>query len=709
MSSRFSLIVPASSLLTQSSTSLFVGRNSFAPIHKAAAQNNHLSVKVLLGTPSNKELLTRDKQKMTPLLVAATYGSTSSFQILLNSGANFSAQSAHGLTAIQCAISHRHSSIVLLLSQDLLLVAFEEIFEYLKSSLEQKELSNSLKVLDHVVSVRLCVDEVDTIPLQRKVLECNGLSIIANILINSMNCKIAMQRVGTVCIQIAEKLSRCDLLTPEIFTTSIPQSIVSVMQTNLETLVSAVEILKRVEKPVLLKLDAPIAIMKIVLSSRNEHKREVAIEGLCFHKEMGQAYFELEFLQSIVQLLKEPLISNKFLFLVLNLLEIIANAGEEIVKKVVEVGVTEILLEHFTNQSSMVTIKIISLLETLCASSQKAQTIVRQSNPTLQKLIHISKFCLNQKVNFQTIKIIWLLAGDSDKEKTGLASLLGPVCILQVMSVGGTQLKRITITMLRLLSPDVYGLQSEIGMAGGVASLLKIVRLASGALQLEALLALENLSHDIAMRINKVTQQSVLKMDGIQLLLRLYLTASDEKLKLQAFCTLAAVSIGNLTIKKTIINDPKFSLKELVDIFHTPQCDPTVMRAAMSAISYLSYNSIETQVSICEARRIPVEPFRKLLWGRDRFASTLAAFYLIVLVKVLEENEDKTAIVAECVRLLVSELELAVHERIISLQVSRLACHAGNCKYMYMYMYIHCYCMLIIVVDIALNLYNYYF
>lgn len=668
MSSRLA-ITPVSDLLSCSSTPLFVARNSFAAIHKAAAQNNHSSVEVLLDTPLNKELLTRDQQKMTPLLVAATYGSNSSFQVLLNSGANFSARSASGLSAVQCAVAHRHSDIVLSLPQELLMVALQEIFEYLKFPLDLKELYNGLKVLDRVVTARLCVDGLEAIPLQEKVLQCNGLSIIADILIRNTGCKFAIQRVGTVCVQIVEKLSRCDLLTPKILTTSIPRNVVMVMRTNLETLISAVAILKRLEKP---ELTAPSVLMKIALTSKNEQKQEVAIDGLRCNEKMGQLYFELGFLPNIVELLKRPLLSNKFLFLVLCLLDIIVSVGEEVVtKKVVEIGITEILLEHFMNQSAMVTIKIISLLETLCVCSDAAQTVVMQSNQALQKLIHIAKFCLNQVVNFQTFKIIWLLAGDSDKEKTGLASLLGPACILQVMSVGGSQVQHITITMVRLLSPAVYGLQEEVGMAGGVASILKCVRLAGGALQLEALLALENLTHDIAMRANKNTQESVLKMDGVQLLLRLYLTAKDERLKLQAYCTLAAVSIGNPAIKKNIIDDPKFSLKDLVGVLYRSHCDPAVLLTAMNAISYLAYCSIETQVSICETRKVPAEPFRKLLWGRDRFVSTRAAFHLIVLVRVLVEREDRAAIVAECVRLLVSQLRLAVHEDNISLQVRR--------------------------------------
>ncbi len=670
MTSRISLLSARSDFASSSST-LFFAKSGFASIHKAVAKNNHVRVKILLGTATNQERLTRDKRRMTPLLVAATFGSTAAFQILMNSGANFKARSADGLTVVQCAAAHRHSSIILSLNSEHLLCGLQEIFEYLSSFPEMKEMHNTLIVLDHAIAARVCVGGVNSTTLQEKILQCNGLHVLADILdvCTRNDSETMMNLIGTVAVQIIEKLSSCALIVPGILTTSIPHSVVIAMQTNSETLVSALAILKKMTKEVFLELGAPSIIMNIAMTSQSEHEREVTIESMCSITDMAQIYYELGFLQNILQLLKRPSLSNKFLLIILNLLKVMINVGGKVLIEIVEVGFMQVLLEHFMNQSTVVTIQIMSLLRTLCLNSDKARSIITKSKQALQKLIHLSRFYLNQDSKFESFEIVWLLAENSDKERTGLACLLGSACIMRVLSVGSSQFQYIAVTMLRLISPDVYGLQDEITGAGGVASILKLIRLASSDVQLEALKVLENLSYDIALRTNKNTQKSILELGIIQLLLRLYSTTKDDRLKLQACCTLAAVSIGNPAMKRTIIHDAKFSLKELIEVIDRPQQDQTVLCTAMRALCYYAYNSTKTQLSICEVKKVSVEPFRNLMSSRDKFVSSLSAFQLIVLVRVLETKEDKTQIVANSLRLLINELELAVGRENISLQV----------------------------------------
>ncbi len=668
MSSRISLLSARSDLVSSPSTLIFT-KSGFAPIHKAAAKNNHVRVKILLGTAINQEVLTRDKRKITPLLAAAMFGSTAAFQLLLNSGANFKARSADGLTAVQCAAAHCHSSIILALNSEHLLCGLQEIFEYLSSFPEMQELQNCLIVLEHALAARMCVGGVYSTPLQEKILQCSGLRVLADILDVCTRNKAMMNLIGTMVVQIIEKLSSCTLLAPEILTTSIPQSVLIAMQTNSETLVSALVILKKMTKEVFLELGAPSIIMNIAMTSQNEQERKVAIESMCSNEDMAQIYYEQGFLQNILQLLKRPSLSNKFLLVILNLLKVMSNVGGKVLMEFVEDGFMQVLLEHFMNQSTMVTIQVISLLRTFCLDSDKACSVIKESKQSLQKLIYLSRFHLSLDSKFESFEIVWLLAGNSDKERTGLAYVLGPACIKRVLSLGNNHFQYMAVTMLRLISPDMYGLQDEITGTRDVVLILQLIRLADSYVQLEALKVLENLSYDIAMRTNKNTQKSVLKMDAIQLLLRLYSTTKDERLKLQACCTLAAVSIGNPAMKKSIIHDSKFSLKALIEVINKPQPDQTVLCTAMRALCYYAYNSIKTQSTICEAKKVSVEPFRNLMFSRDKVVSSLAAFQLIVLVRVLETKEDKTQIVADSLRLLINELELAVGQENISLQV----------------------------------------
>ena len=76
-------------------------KDGMAHIHRAAAQNFHTMVERLLSLdPPSLEAKTQDRYKMTPLLVAATYGSTEAFHLLLKREADVYATTQQGYLSL---------------------------------------------------------------------------------------------------------------------------------------------------------------------------------------------------------------------------------------------------------------------------------------------------------------------------------------------------------------------------------------------------------------------------------------------------------------------------------------------------------------------------------------------------------------------------------------------------------------------------------
>ena len=558
-----------------------------------------------------------------------------------------------------------------------MLDAFEEILEYLDTFPEARALYNTLKVLDTLTEAKISTDTESSSSrlCQERILKSNGIQVLSDLAEKCSKSQELMDRVGPTGVQIMEKLTSCNMIVTSILETSIPQVVVMVMAANVDTLTSALSVLSKIQPDgyeVFLKLGIPKVLIRIVIETENERRRVIAAEGLFRYgkaKEVAQVYYELGFLKDCLLLLQRPNPSNSFLLLVLKLVELMAELlNKESIQDVIELGFMPVLLDHFNNQSVKVTAQVVSLLKLLCSGSDIAKLIVKESIQTLSRLIFIAKNFLNQDTKNKSVEILWTLANGSEEEQRGLAGLLGPMCIVRMVSVTKGSLQLIAITLLKLISPAVYQLQEEIFDTSGIISVLTLIRLGSRNVQLQSLQALESLSFDTAMRVNKVTQTSVQEGDGLQLLLRLYSLAGDKKLKAQICCTLAAVSMGNLSMTEVIFNDPRFSIRELIEELSASSPDKEVLSTIMRAVTYFAYASIETQIILAKVKKIPIKPFRRFMWGRDKFTSNLAAFQLIVLMRVLDTEEDKSFLVAECMRFLFDELESAMEEGRILLQ-----------------------------------------
>lgn len=512
---------------------------------------------------------------------------------------------------------------------------------------------------------------------QDKIKTARGIQVIARVLEACTRSRTMLTSIGPLGTQVIEKMASCRSLSEEITESSIPTSMVYMMQTNEECFMYTLQTLPQIAKTqpdgcnVFVELGTPRIIKDAIKKQTNEEHRELAMECMymCATKrKVAQIYHKQGFLQDFAALMQTPRLRHTILILVLKTLELMARSGEEVPAAFVEQGTVQLLIEKLHYRNNKITAQVISLLKILCSQRDDAKDILKASGCTLNRLIAVAKQSLSPDTQYQAVELLWMTAGDQDTERRALASLLGPSCILRILSLGKGDLQLMAITMLRLITPAVYGLQIEIIAMGGVVSLLKVIRLVTGSALLEALKALENLSYELAMRTNKATQKSVLETDGMKLLLRLHAQTSDQRVKVQTLCTLASVSMGNLKIKKNIIHDPNFCLTELIETVEKPEVDSDIRITAMKAICYLAYNSIEVQIDICDAKRVPLGPFRKFFESRDKYTSTNAAFHLIVLTRVLATREDHTKIIAESMHHLVHELERAISQGKISLQ-----------------------------------------
>lgn len=331
----------------------------------------------------------------------------------------------------------------------------------------------------------------------------------------------------------------------------------------------------------------------------------------------------------------------------------------------------EILLEQLDHKSLLIMV-IIDLLRVLCAARKgDTEAIINHSKRAISTLIHVIQHSISTQHQHKAFEILWLIAGEDLQERRALANLVGPVGLTKMLDASSDKHLRTATTALSLLSPPHHGRQREIVENGAVLLLLGIVqRLETGRTEtlLRALSILENCTHEIGMRPIEETRYAFLHERGVQTLLRLQATAEEVGVQLQALCTLAAFSLGSPRIKKEIVQDPSFSVRQLIRFLRDSAPDGNLATPhtllAMRTLCYLAYGSLEVQTVIVNTRPLPSRPFLHLMSAPatddERRMGSEVAFHAAVLAKLFDK--DEVAMAADAIRYLVKTLRRALEE-----------------------------------------------
>ena len=658
-------------------------KDGMAHIHRAVAQNFHTMVEKLLNLDlSSLEAKTQDKLKMSPLLVAATYGSTEAFHLLLKREADIYVTTVQGHNAVQCAAAHRHTKLVMSLINDPAINIFQDMFEFIRKKPDMKELLNVLKVLDVVLETYVSKNPTSHMSrlYQGKMKNCQAVAIMADLLKDCSENEMMMEKVATIACHIVSKMCSCIVLGGELLDSSVPRSMVKILN-SLESsdgclaIIQSLGTLSRMYHSggqLMASLGAQKTIMRLIKKHQNRKLRLSAMSCIQFsamRPRQAMEMYEANLLPDIVDILKMADINQELMEVTMRTLEKMAVVDDKIRSEIIQLKTIQIIIANFNLKSQNVAAPFISLLRTLYVQKGDIEDILKQSNEALGTLVHMANHSLSSDSQYKAFEILWLTAGDDVNEGRALASLIGPSCLLTILSLASDELQLIVVTALRLISPALYCMQDEIANNGGVIALLKIIRLGSVNVQLEALGALEQLCYRLAMKPNKNIQTSIVEENGIQLLLRV-MDTGNVATRLQALSTVAAASIGEIKIKNVLLKNTCFSLDEIIGYLRaSDQVKERSLILLCRALTYFAYNSPEMQRKIVEVSRLPLAPFREMASSKDKDISSEAAFQMIVLGHTFESNQKPTSIVASSIKQLMTDLQTSINEEDIDTQV----------------------------------------
>lgn len=666
--------------------------DTFSLIHKAVAQRNSIRIEKLVNiSPPSLEAKTDDKFKLTPLLLAGIYGDVDIFHLLVNLGAKTQVKSSRGLDALQYALIGNHFELVSSLLHHTKFSVLKQIFSTIAlDNLRVSELTNCLHVLHGILSQRfvpLCQAMEGKETEEKAVLKrhyedtikfTGGIKKLLSLVSLCLEKKEMLEHVAPIIAQILQGLSHSAELSTEMIECSLPKYVISLMEVmtssqGVQALIhiSATMVARGVTAE-MMSLHACKTCLDAVKRVQNEDVTLSAVKGmlLCAHDpDTAENFHEDGVLEELVMMLQSPHSSTKIKSTVIQIFTKIAGIGEGFRRIVLEVKAVETLLTNLTRRSKLI-MNIIDLLCVMCILKGDTEDIVRRSKSAMNTLVYVIQHSIDTDHKHKAFKILWLVVGDNTNKRRALAGLVGLENLIQMMEgVSGEDLLTAT-TALCLVCPAIYDKQAEIIESGAVPLCLSAVRAASAATQLEALRALEHCAHDIGFRPIEVMQEAMSHEKGLKQLLNLQ--TENITVKLQVQCTVAAISISNLKMKKEILRDPHFSLQHLIHLLTTLDHDAETHHLLLVArcLCYLAYNSIFVQRTLLLSRHsIPLRPYLELMCSDDRRTSTEAAFHTIVLARILKERESHVEIVATCIKLLVHALRSSLDDGDTGMQI----------------------------------------
>lgn len=659
--------------------------DTFSLIHKAVALRNTIRIEKLVSiSPPSLEAKTDDKFKLTPLLLAAIYGHEDIFHLLVDLGAKTQVRSSRGLDALQYALVNNHFELVSSLLQHPKFAVLKQVFSTIAwDNLRVSELASCLQVLQRILSqqfVPLCQatggkEKEEEAVLKRyyedTIMHAGGIKMLLSLVTVCLEKEEMLDHVAPIIAQTLQCMSHSAALSTEMLDCSVPKYVISLMEvmTSSQGIQALIHIsgtmVAKGATAEMMSLHACKTCLDAVKRVHNEEVTLSAVTGMlhCADDPDTAENFHVDgILEELVVMLQSPQTSTKIKCTVIQIFTKIACISEMFRQIVLKVKVVETLLTNLTRRSKLI-MNIIDLLRVMCVLKGDTEEIVRRSKSAINTLVYVIQHSIDSDHKHKAFKILWLVVGDDTQKRRALASLVGLENLIQMMDGASGEDLLTATTALCLVCPAIYDKQVEIVESGAVPLCLAAVRRASTSTQLEALRALEHCGHDIGFRPIEVTQEAMLYESGLKQLLNLQ--TEDTTLRLQTLCTIAAVSIGNLKMKKEILRDQHFSLQNLIHLLKTldHETERHHLLLAARCLCYLAYNSLFVQRTLLlSSHTIPLRPYWELMRSGVRKTSTEAAFHAIVLARVLKERESHVEIVATCIQHLVHALRASLEE-----------------------------------------------
>lgn len=629
----------ASSLLTQASK-----HKSWNLLHRAAAKNYFPRVKQLCQSFPHY-LEARSSEGMTPLLISAQYGATDSFLVLIKAGSNRDVVSGSGLTVVQTAAALGHIHLLTSAINDSVYTqsrAFSEVCDYICSG--QSSATSYTQVLHVLESLLKSLTSRRESSQEAKwlLMELDIIKVFEKAL-ERCACEILISGTSSVAKSITATIP---LLAQSISESKIPHLLISLI-TLIEdrnacrrALNVIANLIKHVRdsSTVIFALGGPLMLFRLLQRHQNSELHLAAMKCIGndgTNPELAKHFTSPDILEGFMAILT-PTHDSESLAATLTALQRLMESSCVIKSRSIDAGIVPRLVKILRPFDRALTEPCVKLLRTLCGSRDGRVEEELTGHPeAITVLLRITGYGTQVAVQQMALEILWYTTMGSLPERRALATLIGIESLVELAKFSNPELQMLGLSALKILSPAVHNLQTNIIKAGGIQLLLVTLRGSRSAdTKLLALETLENLAYELGLQPNHEAQREMTEADGITMLLQMYRHDKESEIGLQIFCTLTAFSTKNKQNKQAILR--AVSMAELLAPL---QANKGVSLRYMRGVCLLGYQSQYVQSRMITNGGIMMDSFlHKMSTGNDAEKVEIA-FQMIVLARVVIDSK----------------------------------------------------------------------
>lgn len=641
-------------------------------MHYAAFHNyQHIVTHLASVDPNCIELETADKQKCTPLLLAAQNGGLDTVKTLVELGASVAAKDAFGRNIVHIAsLSHHINLLKFLVELDKPdLQVWEELAGMLLSEPSTGYPEASARSLD---------------PLTQWQPKCRGHLLQHNAIASLIKLlKQGDEGLQRSAVQVLRNLS-CDegIQRAMVRAEAIPPLVKLLSSTNdrIHSCVCVIlsDIATDAESQSSIAKAGAIPQLVKLLSSESDDVRLYACAclGILASDNSGNqaSISEASGLSAMISLLGSPL---------------------SCIQSCAASALVSILAGHLENQlkalSENIIFPLVSLLRSksvpVHSNAARAVEALAQDCEESQRDLFLNSTCislLKRLLRMRDLKVkvcggcaLWAIAGPLTSNKRVIATHMGLELLVDMLTVHDERLDFVCSEALGALASELGDNQDRIAAVGGVKPLVDILTSRSVPPQhvcLSVIHTLATLTVKPALVPNSKLQTAIAAARGIHILASIVNSERADIIRVEAACTLAKLVLNNAENDKYLTEKTSFSYL-LIFKFFTSE-DMMVRLRAGHCLSIMAFNNpTKLELMRCHGA-LHVSNFLSFLESEEDFVRVHAAFQIVILSKMLTGIGDAEAAV-QGIKLLV-EMCGSESEQTTVLSAEFLACLAHS-------------------------------
>ncbi|CAF1081411.1 unnamed protein product [Rotaria sordida] len=291
-------------------------------------------------------------------------------------------------------------------------------------------------------------------------------------------------------------------------------------------------------------------------------------------------------------------------------------------------------------------------IEAIQAVSDKnilVQRIMLRENALEQLLSLLDKTNLSS-LQIAIVCTLWTLCGNSSSCKREVATRIGVKKLISFYSIKSEEhLLAITDALGELAKRTAsikMNIQEEINRAQGIQYLIRLLKSDNEMLVLSVLRTLQLLACAPGFVSNRRNQETIVKNDGVTIMVALMLHAKSELIQVEAAQALACIALVNIQCSTIIEGTLDFSYEHLFKLMQST--NPIVQLKATNALATFIYNNPRVQLSLAKEHQLSFDYFQTFLQNNNDQIRCAAAFQLVVLAGLIRERTQSVNTAIGC-------------------------------------------------------------